>query len=359
MSTLIRYAGDDIVIDTKKISTSTWADNTNELTTFHTQSTQTDQTDVNSQGNFFFDIYNMETSSISASKEMSIGYGHLKGSGSLDFVYAQGSFGISPTMVNYMQYRQLIYGDENQFFTFDTYTPDDIWIINIERANYKHNLKPGSLNLVLSGSGGTLELTDDFATNSGSATISMLGRQFNIVSGASGVQSGSTLSQTPYGSYGLFYPDAGVIILNPTAVSGGIPVGGGNCSGITPVTGSNNNDNNTQKLLNAIAGGDHSENHSPTNPYNGSFILDSEEKVTSQYYFTRVKNNEFNYTTNPSYIDDTGTLRFSSMTDNPTVYITTVGMYSEGGDLLAVAKLSKPLAKDFTKESLIRVKVDY
>ena len=47
------------------------------------------------------------------------------------------------------------------------------------------------------------------------------------------------------------------------------------------------------------------------------------------------------------------------MTANPTVYITTVGMYSEGGDLLAVAKLSKPLAKDFTKESLIRVKVDY
>ena len=87
--------------------------------------------------------------------------------------------------------------------------------------------------------------------------------------------------------------------------------------------------------------------------------MDSEEKVTSQYYFTRVKNNEFNYTTNPSYIDDTGTLRFSSMTDNPTVYITTVGMYNEGGDLLAVAKLSKPLAKDFTKESLIRVKVDY
>ena len=47
------------------------------------------------------------------------------------------------------------------------------------------------------------------------------------------------------------------------------------------------------------------------------------------------------------------------MVDNPTVYITTVGLYSDGGDLLAVAKLSKPLKKDFTKESLIKVKVDY
>ena len=355
MSTLIRYAGDDIVIDTKKISTSTWADNTNCLKQFHTSSAQTDQTDVNSQGNFYYDIFNM-SQSVSQSKEMSIAYGHLKGSGSRDFINAQGSFGISPTMVNYMQYRQLIFGDENQFFTFDTYVPDDIFIINIERRNYKHNLKPGSLDLYLSSSAVSLRLTDDFETNSGSATLSMLGRQFNIVSGASGVRSGSTLSQTPYGSYGLFYPEAGIIILNPAAISGAA-VPGSKISGIFPTTQSNTNNDNMQVLLNALSAGDNSANIAGTN--DGEFIIDSEEKVTSQFYFTRVKNNEFNYTSNPSYIDDTGTLRFSSMTDNPTVYITTVGLYNEGGDLLAVAKLSKPLAKDFTKESLIRVKVDY
>ena len=93
--------------------------------------------------------------------------------------------------------------------------------------------------------------------------------------------------------------------------------------------------------------------------YAANFILDSEEKVTSQYYFTRVKNSEFNYTTNPSFIDTQGNIRFDSMADQPTVFITTVGLYSDGGDLLAVAKLSKPLAKDFTKESLIKVKIDY
>ena len=47
------------------------------------------------------------------------------------------------------------------------------------------------------------------------------------------------------------------------------------------------------------------------------------------------------------------------MVDQPTVYITTVGLYSDQGELLAVAKLSKPLAKDFIKESLIKVKIDY
>ena len=47
------------------------------------------------------------------------------------------------------------------------------------------------------------------------------------------------------------------------------------------------------------------------------------------------------------------------MIDNPTTYITTVGMYNDAGDLLAVAKLSQPITKDFTKEALIRVKLDY
>ena len=47
------------------------------------------------------------------------------------------------------------------------------------------------------------------------------------------------------------------------------------------------------------------------------------------------------------------------MIDNPTTYITTVGMYNDSGDLVAVAKLSQPVTKDFTKEALIRVKLDY
>ena len=47
------------------------------------------------------------------------------------------------------------------------------------------------------------------------------------------------------------------------------------------------------------------------------------------------------------------------MADSPTSYITTVGLYNDAQDLLAVAKLSQPLPKDFTKEALIKVKLDY
>jgi hypothetical protein len=351
-----RYGPHAYVSDTKKISTSTWANNTNNLIYAYTSSVQADRTDANSQGCFFLDVYNSPTSSISASKEYAIAYGHLGGSGSVDFTNTTGAEGYSATRWTYGQYRQLVYGDENQFFKFGDHTTPDIFVINVERRNYKQNLKPGTLNLHLSSSvtgivGGftKIHLTDDFGTKTGSAVLTNMGRQFNIVSGANGIMSGSNLNQTISGSYGLFYPDAGIIILNPRALSASIH---GEFS-IGDMHNSNQDDNNAKKLLNVISATSHTGDH------DGYFICDSEEKITSQYYFTRVRNHEFNYTANPSFIDDSGTLRHNSMVDNPTVFITSVGLYNDGGDLLAVAKLSQPLAKDFTKESLIRVKIDY
>ena len=357
MSTTIRYNSEDIVLDTKRISTSTWADNTNNLGVAHTSSMQSDQTLPSSQGNFFMDVYNMHTGSISASKEYSIAYGHRDGSGSLDFTNDEGSYGYSATKWNYSHYRQLVFGDELQEFNFNGFTPKDIWVINIERKNYKQNLKPGTLNMFLgeSDTGAIIQLTDNSVTTTGSATLTMVGRQYDLVSGSSGQaispqksNLSATIGDAQHGHYGYFYPDAGFIVLNPAALAE--TLGGSGASGAITNLTSNATPNapgfNIHKLLSSLQ-------------YGSNFILDSEEKITSQYYFTRIKNSEFNYTTNPSFIDTQGNLRFQSMVDQPTVYITTVGLYSDAGELLAVAKLSKPLAKDFTKESLIKVKIDY
>ena len=92
----------------------------------------------------------------------------------------------------------------------------------------------------------------------------------------------------------------------------------------------------------------------------GLVTCDSEEVLTSNFVFVRARNAEFNYSQNPTFIDSTtGGVRFTDFITAPQTFITTVGLYNDNGDLLAVAKLSKPLKKDFTKEALIRVKLDF
>jgi len=348
----VRFANTDIVNDTARITTSTWTNNTNELIAIHTSSTQAVVGSPTSSGAHYIEVYDKATSDSTAEVQYSVAYGHRGGSGSKNFTNAEGSYGLSPTRNVYSQYRQLVFGTETQNFNFTDFTPDDIFVINVNRSRYKHNLKPGSLNLKL-GSGSLFEinLTDDSITATGSSTITNAGRQFNIVSGSNGIRSGSNnVAVVNSGSYGFFYPDSGFIVLNPEAVNHHFPKSGVNgqtyLQGLGTVKASNTQEDNHVALLNAISGG-------------GSFILDSEERVSSTYYFARARNFEFNYTTNPSFTDDNGNVLINSMIDNPTSYITTVGMYNEEGDLLAVAKLSQPVTKDFTKEALIRVKLDY
>jgi hypothetical protein len=89
------------------------------------------------------------------------------------------------------------------------------------------------------------------------------------------------------------------------------------------------------------------------------FQLNSQETISSNYVFVRVKNGEYNYTSNPSFISGSGNLVYSNFINSPQTFPTTVGMYNDNNELLAVAKMSKPLVKDFTKEALIRVKLDW
>jgi len=346
----------DVVNDTQRVTTSTWTNNVNDLvvTANFTSSAQADFAAATSSGAHYIEVHNNASTS---SVQFAIAYGHKAGSGSLDFTNDTNAKGNSPSKNIYNQYRQLVFGDETQNFAFpgdgstDAHTPDDIYVINVNRSRYKNNLKPGSLNLTLGDITTKVVLTDDSVTATGSAQITNAGRQFNLVSGSSGVRLGdNNVYITGSGSFGLFYPDSGFIVLNPDAI--GHILTSSNDAGelcFIPEKGANTqslNGPNSVRLLNSIAGG-------------GQFIVDSEEKISSKYYFTRIKNNEFNFTSNPSFVDSSGNLKYTTMEGNPKVYITTVGLYNDTNDLVAVAKLSQPIAKDFSKEALIRVKLDY
>ena len=88
--------------------------------------------------------------------------------------------------------------------------------------------------------------------------------------------------------------------------------------------------------------------------------MNSQETITSDFVFCRAGNSEFNYSANPSFISgSTGEVAYPTFINNPQVYMTTIGMYNDANECIAVAKLSRPLLKDFTKEALIRVKLDF
>jgi hypothetical protein len=243
-----------------------------------------------------------------------------------------------------------VLGDENTDFTFGSVQATEFWAISFERARYKQALFPGSLTIKLSGSLGVISLTDN-SNYVSSQTFNEAGRVFQLISGSAGVLT-TTANTTSdgyslnSGSFGWLLPDIGTILLNPLAL-GSVVAGGG--IGLSSNKTNNSNGNNNRLLFNAISGSTAS-----------TFTINSQETISSDYIFVRAKNAEFNYSENPSYISgSTGEVIYPSFINNPQTYITTIGLYNDTNELLAVAKLSRPLLKDFTKEALIRVKLDF
>ena len=82
-------------------------------------------------------------------------------------------------------------------------------------------------------------------------------------------------------------------------------------------------------------------------------------ELNSTIYFCRANHNEFNYSSNPTYLSSSQIVVKSKGEDTPVSYITSIGLYSADNELLAVAKLSEPIRKDPTTELTFRVRLDY
>ena len=90
-----------------------------------------------------------------------------------------------------------------------------------------------------------------------------------------------------------------------------------------------------------------------------NFQFNNTTELNSTIYFCRASSNEFNYSSNPTYLSGSQVVVKNTRTDTPVSYATTVGLYSSDNVLLAVAKLSEPLKKDPTNELTLRVRLDY
>lgn len=337
----------DFLVSADSITAPCWSNYTPGLGFMYTSSTQINGT----SGTYFLNIYNLDPDNPTAEVQFNIAYGNKFGSGSTPYNTSYPN--LSPTRTVYGQWRNLIYGDESTDFTFGSVAPiqQHFYAITVDRARYKQSLFPGSLNLTLYSASQELNLTDNSAVTT---TISYCdaGRIFQIVSGSNGTPIATNNGNTAdSGSYGLFLPDIGTIILNAAALDLSFANGGINLG-----TGLTTTSYNPAKLYSTGSG----KIGLTTGSATSSFFLNSQETVTSDFVFCRARNGEFNYSENPSFISgSTGAVLYDLFVNNPTTYITTVGMYNDSNELLAVAKLSKPLKKDFTKEALIRVKLDF
>lgn len=336
-----QFDNEDVIVSSDSISSTVWSTDTYELETFFTSSTQESST----SGDYYLNVFHTGSDQSNAAVQFSIAYGNGAGVGSLPF--NSNVAGKSPTATIFGQYRSLVLGDEEQDLLFGGVpSTKGFWAISVDRARYKEKLMPGTFNLKLKDSSANeLHLTDDSGQVS-TVIYTDAGRCYEIISGSNGVAhdsgTGYASDNSYVASFGKFLPDIGVILLNGQALDNHL-------GALNPLTGSDSaNGDNNAKLFTAIntAGAK-------------SFKLNSEETISSNYVFVRVRNGEFNYSNNPSNITGSGELRHNSMVNNPQAYITSVGLYNDNNDLLGVAKLSKPLLKDFTKEALIRIKLDY
>ena len=335
------FDNEDVVVSADAVSSTVWSTDAYELTTFFTSSTQ----EASTSGKYYLNVFQAAATAADSAVQFAIAYGEKDGKAGVQ--YNSNVSGKSPTSTVFGQYRSLVLGDEESDFNFAGVNSNKgIYIISIDRARYKEKLLPGTFNLTLKEGSDVRVLTDD-SNLASTVTFTDAGRVYEIISGSNGTShDGGTDITTSNGSYGKFLPDIGIIILNAQALHGEFG------DAIVPVSGSGTDVTtdglNNRALFDAIniAGA-------------RSFKMNAEETVSSNFIFVRVRNSEFNYSNNPSNISGSGELRHNSMVNNPQSYITSVGLYNDTNDLLAIAKLSKPLLKDFTKEALIRIKLDY
>jgi hypothetical protein len=338
-----------------------WSNNVGNLLTFHTSSVMT-----STQKRYYYEVFNSASSACGADAQFSVAYGHKLGSGSAD---EGGQINDTPSRAIYGQYRLLCLDGDTPRFTIGGKSTNHIYVINVNRARMREYLDEGNLeinlhklsgsewvaggkpanaytgsNVKLGKAGNVIRLIDDSRTNA--ATVTEAGEVYNIVSG--NLETGIYNSSNPR-VYGQLYRRLGIVVLDANVLNTSASFG--------TVVGSEVPGDNAYKLFMAISGA--AKYTDPSGDRLG-FKGRSAEKVKSTHYFCRIKNAEYNFSNNPTYVTGSeGDLAEPTFINDPVVYVTTVGLYNERKECVAVAKVSKPIMKSFTREALIKVKLEF
>ena len=244
---------------------------------------------------------------------------------------------------------------------------EEIFIFTARRTNMKDRLNKGNWTMTMSGSlstgllgapagaagAGGLQLTDDSKTTN--PTVTPAGDRYNIVSGALGTVAAADAATVR--TFGFYYPDIGTMVFSQQELSASIPgshdslaqavtFDTGSLAGFG-FTGATTADQSLAlRFINALN--------------SGSLSFRDEEDQVSAQYFCRIRSGHCNFSNNPTFVSGSlNELRHIEMHQNPQTFITSVQLYNNRGDMVAVGNLSTPLKKNFSSEATIKVKLTY
>lgn len=250
---------------------------------------------------------------------------------------------------------------------------NEVIFINFARLLSKDEIKKGSFNLDLgvggdfnrSGSKGA-PMSAQIRLNDSSGSD---GYFVNSPAGEYGVLFASNHVGTPIKDHdatgaekvdaaGLIYYQAGIAVVTASVF----------VSGSSLAISASNSDNalgdifvdgGFQKMYTALTGSALSASCDNFRHRVANLSFNNTTELNSTIYFCRMNNNEFNYSSNPTYLSASQIVTKTVSTDLPVSYATTIGLYSSDNELLATAKLSEPLRKDPSNEITVRVRLDY
>ena len=255
----------------------------------------------------------------------------------LTFGYATGSaFNLPVTATSsqnekikiYRQMASVLLGDPDSLFTINNVPVSECFFVMVKRNIQKDEIKKGATALVLNRTSTQVTGSDEGATTSFKQTV---GGDY------APLKSGTT-------EFGQVWYNAGIVLFGVTASWPVDTFWSG-----TKTIGNMQASSSINQLVDGLR--THVEKiglHNQTNLY-------------SSIFFCRATNSEFNYSSNPTFVDDNKRIRVTSGSNilQTRTYVTTVGLYDANDNLLAVAKVNKPITKSPDSESVFRIRLDY
>ena len=292
----------------------------------------------------FDSIYDYPYLSSSANHLMDLTCGYATGSSNNNSANNQNSkkvniYGqMAQVLVGHDQYGAIRSFDEDGDLSGGTKI-EEAYFVNFSRLLTKDEIKKGTFEMKI---GKTPAYTQDGSVFGAAdlATITESGSGENYRSNSpageySILVSGST-------NVGLLYYQAGVAVLTASVFGTSSMDSAGLTSG--QVLTSSTISANANALRNRIQ----------------NISFNNTIELNSTIYFCDLNHNEFNYSSNPTYLSGSEIIvKDGSSKTSPSSYVTAVGLYSADNELLATAKLSQPVRKDPSSVYTLRVRLDY